>query len=75
MYAHVSVCAIELNDFQIVYESGRISSAFVTVSQENIFILIFDGHKYLFFFSLLRWGETESTWNVGHCLAYCNTSG
>jgi hypothetical protein len=23
-----------------------------------------------FSFSFLRWGETESTWHVGHCLAY-----
>jgi hypothetical protein len=28
-----------------------------------------------FFFSFLEWGETESTWYVGHCLAYCTSSG
>jgi hypothetical protein len=30
---------------------------------------------YLFLFSFLWWGETESTWFVGHYLAYCTISG
>jgi hypothetical protein len=28
-----------------------------------------------FFFSFLGWGETESTWYVGHYLAYCTSPG
>jgi hypothetical protein len=26
-----------------------------------------------FFFCFLGWGETESTWYCGHCLAYCTS--
>jgi hypothetical protein len=29
----------------------------------------------IFFFGLLRWGETESIWYVGHYLAYCTSPG
>jgi hypothetical protein len=29
----------------------------------------------LFFFSFLGWGETESTWYVGHYLVYCTSPG
>jgi hypothetical protein len=28
-----------------------------------------------FFFGFLGWGETESTWYVGHCLVYCTSPG
>jgi hypothetical protein len=29
----------------------------------------------VFLFSFLRWGETESTWYVGHYFAYCTSPG
>jgi hypothetical protein len=29
----------------------------------------------VFFFGFVRWGETESTWYIGHCLAYCTSPG
>jgi hypothetical protein len=30
---------------------------------------------FFFFFSFLGWGETVSTWYVGHKLAYCTNPG
>jgi hypothetical protein len=32
-------------------------------------------HCYTRLSSFLRWGETESTWYIGHCLAYCTNLG
>jgi hypothetical protein len=32
-------------------------------------------NNFFFFFSLLGWGETESTWYDGHCLAYPTSPG
>jgi hypothetical protein len=32
-------------------------------------------HSFFFFFGFLGWGETESTWYVGHYLAYRTNPG
>jgi hypothetical protein len=54
-------------------ESYRLSIKLRNLSEtafHGCYVLQMDNQGFLLFFS---WGETESTWYCGHCLAYCTT--
>jgi hypothetical protein len=58
--------------FQIQIPHGILSIYVIALSRMAIFPVF----KLSFnFFNFLGWGETESTWYVGHYLAYCTSPG